>query len=101
MGRSCLRIPGERCDILGGLVILGCNGPELPFVIGHGLGENRKEILCMGWRDRDDSFCPGLVDLRKLVEEHEGEFVIFVCDLDHVAVDRVKGGGDIDRYFLR
>ena len=51
--------------------------------------------------DGDDCLGAGLVHLRELVEEHECELVVLVGDLDHVAVHRVEGGRNIDRYFLR
>jgi len=47
-------------------------------------------------RDAHDSLCPCLVDTRDLVEEYEREFVFLISDLDHIAVDRVQGVGDID-----
>lgn len=54
----------------------------------------------MLWRDTDDGLCLGLVDARDLVQEHEGELVVFVGDLDHVAVHRVQGLRNIYRYLL-
>jgi len=54
----------------------------------------------MGRGNRDNRFCPRLVHLGELVEEHKRELVVLVGDLDHVAVNRIKGGRNIYRNFL-
>jgi len=91
-----LGIPTQGGDALGALRLLGSNGAELSFVIGHGLGQHREQVLGVGGRDRDDGLCPGLVYLRQLVEEEERELVFLVRDLDHVAVHRIECLRDID-----
>jgi hypothetical protein len=48
----------------------------------------------------DNGLGPGLVHLRELVEEHKRELVVLVGNLDHIAVNGVEGGRDINRYFL-
>lgn len=44
----------------------------------------------------DDGFGSCLVDTGDLMEEDKGELVILVCDLDHIAVYRIKRLGYID-----
>jgi hypothetical protein len=40
--------------------------------------------------DTDDRLCAGLVNPRDLVEKDKGKLVIFVRNLDHVAIDRIE-----------
>lgn len=48
-------------------------------------------------RDAHDCLGPCLVHTRDLVQEYKSEFVFFIGDLDHIAVYRVKGVGNIHR----
>jgi len=97
-----LGVSPDRGDAVALLFALGgLHFAELRLVIGHCLREDREEGLCVLWGDADDSFCPGLVDARDLVQEDEGEFVFFIGDLDHIAVYRVQGVGNIDRDLMR
>jgi len=67
------------------------------FIIRECLGEHGEQVLCMLWGDAHDRFCTCLVYPGDLVEKDEGKFVILVCYLDHIAVDRIEVLGNIDR----
>ena len=61
------------------------------------LWETGEEVSWMVGGDAHDRFCTCLVYPGDLVEKYEGKFVILVCYLDHIAVDRIEVLGNIDR----
>jgi hypothetical protein len=98
-GRSGIA-PHRSHALALGLVLGDLDLAEFRFVIGKRLGKDGEQILRMLWRDAHDGFCTRLVDPRDLVEEDKSELVVFVSDLDHVAVDRVEVLRNIDRYLV-
>jgi hypothetical protein len=64
--------------------------PKFCFIVSKSLGEDGKEVLRMLRSDAHNCFGASLADTRDLVEKDKGELVVLVCDLNHVAIDRVE-----------
>jgi hypothetical protein len=79
-----------------GFTLVDFDLAKFRFVIGKCLGENSKQVLCMLGSDTYNRLCTRLVYPWDLVEKDKGEFVVFVSDLDHVAVDRIEVLRNID-----
>jgi hypothetical protein len=94
-------IPSQGRNLLGALWLLrGGYRSKLGLVVSHSLCKDAEQVFCMGWCNRYNGLGPCLVNLRKLVQEHERELVILVGDLYHVAVYRVKSRRNIYGNFL-